>query len=318
MYKLRLIPDHTNFDFVGYRWIGFAITAVMIIGSLFLVSTKGLHLGVDFTGGTLIEVKLPHEPNMADLRTTLNELGIGTVSIQEFGQPDTLLIRFQTQTEGPESQTEAVNKLRAALDAMFAGEDDNDTLVDYRRTEFVGPQVGDELKMQGLYAIIASIIGIGLYVAFRFEWQYGVAGVISLIHDSIAVLGLFALTGMEFDLSTVAAILLVAGYSINDSVIIFDRIREDLRKYKKMPLPDLFNQAINKTLSRTSMTSLTTVLSLVGLSIFGGEVIQGFVYAMIFGIAVGTYSSIFVGGPILIYLNIKRGSDMIDAKAEAT
>jgi len=188
--------------------------------------------------------------------------------------------------------------------------------VDYRRTEFVGPQVGEELKKQGMYAVLFSLFGILAYVWFRFEWQFGVASIVALAHDAIATVGLFALTQMEFNLSTVAAILMIAGYSINDTVVVFDRIRENLRKYKKKPLADLFNMSINQMLSRTLMTSVTTLLALIALYIFGGEVIQGFIYALIFGIVIGTYSSIFIAAPTLLYMNVHRGSFDEESKGD--
>jgi preprotein translocase SecF subunit len=179
--------------------------------------------------------------------------------------------------------------------------------VDYRRTEFVGPQVGEELKQQGIMAVLFSLVGILVYIWFRFEWQFGVAAIIALAHDALLTIGLFALTGMEFNLSTVAAILMIAGYSINDTVVVFDRIRENLRKYKKKPLGELFNLSVNQMLTRTVMTSVTTLLALVALYVFGGEVIRGFIYALIFGIGVGTYSSVFIAAPVLMFMNIRRG-----------
>lgn len=213
------------------------------------------------------------------------------------------LIRLPEQKGGVEAQQMAIEDVREALDDIYADAGE----VDYRRTEFVGPQVGEELKKQGLLAVLFSLAGILAYVWFRFEWQFGVASIIALAHDAIATIGLFALTQMEFNLSTVAAILMIAGYSINDTVIVFDRIRENLRKFKKMSLPELFNKSVNEMLGRTLMTSGTTLLALIALYIFGGEVIQGFIYALIFGIVVGTYSSVFVAAPVLLNTGVKRG-----------
>ena len=208
-----------------------------------------------------------------------------------------------------EVQNQALQTLKDYLGSQFES-------VDYRRTEFVGPQVGEELKKQGIYAVLFSILGMLAYIWFRFEWQFSVAAIVALIHDSLATIGLFALTQMEFNLSTVAAILMIAGYSINDTVVVFDRIRENLRKFKKMPIFDLLNNAINQTLSRTLMTSVTTLLALVALWTFGGEVIRGFVNALIFGILIGTYSSVFVASPVLTFLNIRRNQENAQSNAD--
>lgn len=313
--KLRLIPDNTEFDFIKHRFIAFALSAAIIFGSFYLVFDRGLNFGIDFTGGTLIEVRVPSQPDLGDLRRDLNALGLGAVSIQEFGTPTDLLIRLQEQDGGQDVQSEALRQVRETLDQNFS-----DGGVEYRRTEFVGPQVGDELKKQGLYAVLFAMAGILAYVWFRFEWQFGVAALAALAHDVIATIGLFALTGMQFDLSTVAAILMIAGYSINDTVVIFDRIREVLRKYKKKPLPDILNKAINETLARTIVTGVTTLLALLALWTFGGEVIQGFVNALIFGIIIGTHSSIFVASPILLYLNVRRSAadDGVESSANSS
>jgi preprotein translocase subunit SecF len=305
MKGFHLIPANTNFPFLKARFLTFVLSTILIIASIFLLSTRGLNFGIDFTGGTLIEIKTPETPNLGTLRQSLNSLGLGSVSIQEFGEPDDLIIRIPQQTEEtPDAQAEsnatAQDMVRTEIDKQFEGE------VDYRRTEFVGPQVGDELKQQGLYAILFALAGIMIYVWIRFEWQFGVSALLALLHDTMITLGFFALTQMQFDLSTVAALLMIAGYSINDTVVVFDRIRENLRKFKKMPLIDLFTQTVNETLSRTVMTSLTTLLALVALYIFGGEVIRGFVVALILGIVVGTYSSIFIAAPLLLYFRIRR------------
>ena len=303
MKGLRLVPEETNLDFIGKRFLAFVFSTILIVGSIGLVATNGLNFGIDFTGGTVIEIKTPVEPDIAELRSELNGLELGAISIQEFGAVDDLLIRLPQQDDATgdgSAQKDAIEKVRAALDAKFES-------VDYRRIEFVGPQVGEELKKQGALAVLFSLFGILAYVWFRFEWQFGVASIIALAHDAILTIGLFALTQMEFNLSTVAAILMIAGYSINDTVVVFDRIRENLRKYKKKPLGELFNMSVNQMLSRTLMTSVTTLLALVALYVFGGEVIRGFIYALIFGIGVGTYSSVFVAAPLLMFMNVKRG-----------
>ena len=312
MRGIRFIPEGSHVNFVGMRWVAFMFSGLLVATAIFLLVSRGLNMGIDFTGGMAVEIRTPANPNLEDMRTQLNSLGFGSVSIQEFGESDDLLIRLPEQVQ-PESwkPTEAhknynsyvVATLKSKIDTFFDG-----AQVDYRRIEFVGPQVGGELQLKGLYAVLFSLIGIMTYIWFRFEWQFGVAAIVALAHDALATLGLFAFTQMEFNLSTVAAILMIAGYSINDTVVVFDRIREDLRKYKKKPLPEVFNMSINQTLSRTLMTSLTTLLALVALYIFGGEVIRGFVDALIFGIVVGTYSSIFVASPVLMMMNIKRST----------
>ncbi|MEM6811492.1 MAG: protein translocase subunit SecF [Pseudomonadota bacterium] len=298
---LRFVPKNTNIDFIGKRYMAFVLSAIILIGSVALLFTKGLNFGIDFTGGTLIEIQvLQEQPDLGSLRNDLNALELGTISIQEFGAPNNLLIRLPQQGEDSFAQQEAIETTKETLDGIF------EEGIEYRRIEFVGPQVGEELQKKGMYAVLFSILGMLVYIWFRFEWQFSAAAIIALVHDSLATIGLFALTQMEFNLSTVAAILMIAGYSINDTVVVFDRIRENLRKYKKMPVTELLNKSVNNTLSRTIMTSITTLLALAALWAFGGEVIRGFVNALIFGIVIGTYSSIFVAAPILTFLNIRH------------
>jgi preprotein translocase SecF subunit len=298
---LRLIPDDTKLDFWGHRLYAYAMTGLVIFGSIFLLATKGLNFGIDFTGGTVIEVQVPVDPDLAKMREDLNALNLGEISIQEFGEARDLLIRMPQQDGGPDEQQAAIAKVNDTVSASFKGQGD----VDFRRTEFVGPQVGEELKKDGLIAVVLAIVSIAGYIWFRFEWQYGLSATVALFHDMIGVLGLFSLTQMQFDLSTLAAVLLVGGYSINDTVIIFDRIRENLRKYKKMALPDVINMSVNQTLARTLMTSGTTLMALFALWFFGGEVIRAFVNALFFGIAIGTHSSIFVAAPLLVYMKLR-------------
>lgn len=315
MKLLRLIPDHTEVDFFSYRWFGYTLSLIVILGSLGLFFIKGLNFGVDFTGGTMIEIVTPDAtPNLSVLRGKLNDLGVGQISIQNFGAANDILMRVPQQHDNTQdAQKAAVNKVRAALDSQYAGQ-----AVQYRRVEFVGPQVGEELKKVAVMAILFSMVAIVAYVTIRFEWQYGIGVVIALIHDVAGTIGFFAITQMQFDLSTLAAVLLVAGYSVNDTVIIFDRIRENLRKYKKMPISDVINLSVNQTLSRTIMTSGLTLLSLLSLYLFGGEVIRGFVSALFLGIVLGTYSSIYVAAPFLIYLNIRRTKGAAEAVAASS
>lgn len=304
MRGLRLLPEETNVNFIGMRHVAMALSAILLIGSVVLLFHKGLNFGIDFAGGTMIEVRVAPVPELEDVRRALNDLDVGAVQIQEFGQPEDLLIRLPQQDGGPEEQKAAIDSVRAALDGMFES-------VDYRRTEFVGPQVGEELKQQGMLAVLFSLLGILAYIWFRFEWQFGLAAIAALAHDALLTIGLFAFTQLEFNLATVAAILMIAGYSINDTVVVFDRIREKLRKYKKMPVGELFNLAINKTLARTLITSVTTMLALVALYYFGGEVIRDFIIALIFGVLVGTYSSVFIAAPVLMFMNLRR-TDVVD------
>ncbi len=301
MKGIHLIPEETNIDFIGKRFIAFALSTIILVASIAIFSVNGLNFGIDFSGGTAIEIGLNEKPDLRDLRAELNDLDLGAISLQTFGKETDVLIRMPQQEGDAEAQKAAIDKVRSTLNNIY-GEDQ----IDYRRVEFVGPQVGEELKEAGAFAIIFSLLGILVYIWFRFEWQFGVAAVVALAHDAIATVGLFSFTQMEFNLSTVAAILMIAGYSINDTVVVFDRIRENLRKYKKLHLKELFNMSVNQMLSRTLMTSLTTVLALVALWIFGGNVIQGFVNALLFGILIGTYSSVYVASPILLYLDVRR------------
>jgi preprotein translocase subunit SecF len=270
---------------------------IIVLGSIGLTATKGLNFGIDFTGGMLIEVRYEEAPDLGDMRNALNNLGMGSVSLQEFGTANDVLIRF------PQSEDMDAAELEIKVKDVLNGF--SDVAVDYRRFEFVGPQVGEELIKAGILAIIFSIGGILAYVSFRFEWQFGIASVVALTHDALAIIGLFALTQMEFDLATVAAVLMIAGYSINDTVVVFDRVRENLRKYKKKSLPEILDMSLNQTLARTLLTSVTTLIALIALYVFGGEVIRGFVDALMFGILIGTYSSVFVASPVLIYLGLR-------------
>lgn len=299
MKTLRLIPDETRINFVGRRMLAFALSAFLVFGSIGLFFGKGLNLGIDFLGGVLIEAKTDGPAKVGELRSVIETLNLGDVTLQEFGAPDDVLIRIQRQEGGDEAQRVAVDAVKKAL---------GDRVVEYRRTEFVGPTVGEELQETTIWAVLAAVGAILLYVWFRFEWQFGVAAIVALTHDVISIIGLFALFQFPFDLSTVAAVLTVAGYSINDTVVVFDRIRENMRRFKKMPLIELYNLSINETLSRTVMTSLTTLLALVGLYVFGGAVIRDFTIALIWGILVGTYSSIAVATPLMLYMKPPRGS----------
>ncbi|MBC8157916.1 MAG: protein translocase subunit SecF [Alphaproteobacteria bacterium] len=296
MFRLQLVPAGTNIQFITRRITYFIFSVALIIAALGLFGVRGLNYGIDFQGGIMIDVKTQGPADIASMRSTLSDLGLGEVALQEFGAPDDVLIRLQKQPGGDHAQQDAVEKVKAALG----------TDVEYRRTEFVGPKVSEELFLDGVYAVCGAIFAILLYIWFRFEWQFGVGAGVALVHDVISTIGIFALLGLEFNLSTVAAILTIAGYSINDTVVVYDRVRENLRKYKTMTLPELLNKSINETLSRTVMTSVTTLLALLALYFLGGEVIRGFSFAMIWGVLIGTYSSICVAVPLLLYMKLPR------------
>ncbi|MEQ9172052.1 MAG: protein translocase subunit SecF [Rhodospirillales bacterium] len=308
MRLLKLVPDDINIPFMSFRKMFLTVSALAVAASLALVFIKGMSFGIDFQGGILIEVRMPQAANLSQMRGQLGALGLGEVSLQEFGTPTDVLIRIGAQDGDAAAQQAAV---AAVKDALGAG-------VDYRRVEFVGPKVSSELLIDGVLAVVVAIIAMLIYIWLRFEWQFGLGAVMALTHDVFLTLGMFSLLGLEFNLSTVAAVLTIAGYSINDTVVVFDRIREDLRKYKTKPVPDLLNGSINATLSRTLMTSLTTLVALLALFFLGGEVIRDFSFAMIFGILVGTYSSICVASPLLLYTNVAaRARGTGDAKEAA-
>ncbi|WP_430470240.1 protein translocase subunit SecF [Thalassospira lucentensis] len=296
MKPLHLIPDDVNVPFLKFRKIFYIVSLVMVLASVGLFFTKGLNFGIDFRGGILVEIKTDGPANIGALRDNLGSLGLGDVSIQEFGEPDDVLIQLQRQDGDEKAQMTALAQVTEALGDS----------VTIRRSELVGPKVGDELKEAGIYSVVISLLLIMVYIWFRFEWQFAVASVVALLHDVLITIGFFVITGVQFDLATLAAILTVAGYSINDTVVVFDRIREYLRKFRKMELTDLLDLSINSTLSRTTMTSFTTLLALIALFAFGGEAIRGFTMALIFGIVVGTYSSICVASPLLVVLRLKR------------
>lgn len=297
MPRIKLIPENPNLPFLGLRKTFFALSTALVVAAVALFSTMGLQYGIDFTGGIMIEVKTPEPGQIGDMRDRLKGLGLGAVELQEFGAPDDILIRVQPQDGGEEAQAAAVNAVKQALgDGM-----------EYRRTEVVGPKVSGELFLSGLYAVISAILAILIYIWFRFEWQFGLGAVIALTHDVVSTIGVFALIQHEFNLATVAAVLTIAGYSINDTVVVYDRVRENLRKYKTMPMEELLNKSANETLSRTVMTSVTTLLALLALYFLGGEIIRDFAFAMIWGVVVGTYSSVCLAVPLLLRLGVQRG-----------
>ena len=293
---IHFIPPDTKIDFVGMRAISWIVSALLTVVPLILIATMGLNMGIDFQGGTLIEIKTKESPaNLSDLRGKMSGLGLGEVQIQEFGTPDSVLIRIASLPTEQEQQ-QSIAKVKQAL-----GDE-----VEYRRVEIVGPTISGELIASGTIAVVVALFGILIYVWFRFEWQFAVAAIASLIHDVTGTIGLYALLQLEFNVSSIAAILTIIGYSLNDKVVIFDRIRENLRKYKRMPLVELLDLSINDTLSRAVLTHVTTFLAMLPFLFFGGETIYGFALAMCWGIVIGAYSSIFVASPLQLILGVRR------------
>jgi preprotein translocase subunit SecF len=306
MRPLRFVPENTAIDFVANRWPAFTFTGLLFLVTIVSLIWPGLNLGIDFRGGILIEARAERTVDVAAMRGQLNGLGLGDVDIQGFGSDRDVLIRVQMQPGGEQAQTAAIETVRRSLGTGY----------EYRRVELVGPTVGQELLTAGIVATVLAVIAIALYVAFRFEWQFGVAALIATFHDVFTTVGLFAVLQLEFDLTAVAALLTLAGYSINDTVVVFDRMRETMRKNKTMPLRDVINLSVNQTLSRTIMTSATTWIAILPLLIFGGAALANFTWAMTWGIFIGTFSSVYIAASILLYLPpIRRVS--AEPKAEA-
>jgi len=298
MFKgVDFFPHGTKFPIMELRRYCITISWVVSMIALALIFTKGLNFGIDFKGGALFEVQSKAgDIDIASLRSKLSALDLGDVQIQGLDDPRDALIRIEQQEGGETVQQDAADKVQTAL-----GEN-----IDIRRVEVVGPAVSSELKQAGIIAVSLAIVGILLYIWFRFEWQFGVAAILALVHDILITIGVFSLLGFTFGLTEVAALLTLAGYSINDTVVVFDRIRENLRRFKKMPLVELLDLSINETLSRTVVTSGTTFVAVLALYVFGTEVIRGFSFAMLFGILIGTWSSIFVASPFLLWIGVKR------------
>jgi preprotein translocase SecF subunit len=303
---LIIIKRIPSIDFMGLHKLGFALSALLAIGSVVLFLVQGLNYGIDFSGGTLIEARTQSGPaDLARMRSTLTGLGLGEVSLQGFGGPSDVLIRVARQPGDDRAQAQAVEKVKQALGQG----------VEYRRTEVVGPKVGGELIQAGVIATVLALFAIAAYVWLRFEWQFGVGAMLSTLHDTVTTVGLFALLQIEFNLTTLAAILTIAGYSVNDTVVIYDRVRETMRKYKTMDFRTLINKSLNETLSRTILTVSTVALAVLSLLIFGGEVLHGFSIAMLWGIVIGTYSSLFIAAPLLYYIRPRRSSRAREAEA---
>ena len=303
---IRRVP---KIDFMRWHVFGFAFSILLGLVSIGLFVSIGLNLGIDFKGGLLIEAKTQGPADLAAMRAKIDALHIGEASLQNFGAPDEVLIRLPQQTGGDKAQESAISAVKAAL-----GEG-----IEYRRQEVVGPSVGSELIRAGALATVLALVAILVYIWFRFEWQFGVGATISTIHDVVTTVGLFAIFQLEFNLTTLAAILTVAGYSINDTVVIYDRVREAMRRHRTMSFRELINLALNETLSRTILTVSTVALAVLSLLFFGGEVLKGFSIAMLWGIVIGTYSSLFIAAPIIYYIQPSRRAiarEPADANAE--
>ncbi len=298
--RLKLVSSDTSINFLKFHRLAFIFSSILVAASIGLFAVIGLNLGIDFKGGILIEARDKNGPaNIAGLRGDLEQLGLGDISLQGFGTETDVLIRIQRQDGDEKAQIAAIQLIGKTLGSDF----------DIRRTEFVGPTVGAELAEKGMLAVVCALFAIMVYIWFRFEWQFSIAAILALTHDVLTTVGLFALTSFEFNLATVAAILTIAGYSINDTVVVFDRVRENLRRYKSYSLVDILNKSLNETLSRTVMTSVTTLLALGAIVIFGGAVLRDFAIAMIWGVLIGTYSSVFVAVGLLSRFDLKRNDD---------
>jgi preprotein translocase subunit SecF len=302
MRLLRIVPDDTKFDFMRFRRISFPASALLSILAVVLYFTHGLNFGIDFVGGTLMEVQSKSGPaNLSQMRTTLNGLGLGDVQLQQFGAPSDVLLRIAQQPGGEGAQQQAVTKVRQALGDS----------VEYRRVEVVGPRVSTELLAYGTIGLVVAIFAIQIYLWFRFEWQFALGAMIANVHDIVLTIGFMSVSQIDFDLTSIAALLTILGYSLNDTVVIYDRIREMLRRYKRISMAELLNVSVNATLSRSIITHVTVTLALLALLLFGGKAIHSFTATMMFGVVlVGTYTSVFIAAPILIYLGVGTGRDL--------
>ncbi len=309
MRSIRFFDETPSFAFMRLRRPAALVSAALAVLSIVLALTLGLNFGIDFRGGTVMEVRTPAPADLGELRRELGGLGLGEVALQEFGSPRDVLIRIEQQrgagdaAANANAQALAVETVKDRLLALYGDE------VSFRRTEFVGPKVSDELFTAGVMAVSFALVAILIYVWFRFEWQFGVCAVLALAHDVVLTLGLFSITRLEFNLATVAALLTIVGYSLNDTVVVFDRVRDNLRKYKRLPMQELLDKSLNQNLSRTLVTSLTTLLALVALFVIAGGAIRGFTVALIWGVLIGTYSSLYIATPALLALNLRRESE---------
>jgi preprotein translocase subunit SecF len=305
---MKFLKQRPTFNFMSKRNLAFAISGICIVLSVVSLATRGLNFGLDFTGGTLIEVSFPMEADIEQVRENLRNAELGDGVVQTFGAPTDIVVRIPPRSE-EESTAEISTIVLEALQQGVEGE------VEMLRVEFVGPQVGEELAEQGILAIIYALIGIFLYVMFRFQWRFSVGAVIALVHDIIITMGIISVLHVEFDLTVVAALLAVIGYSLNDTIVVFDRIRENFPRMLKSSPIEVIDRSLNETLARTIMTGLTTLLVLVALFVFGGEIIHAFAFTLIVGIVIGTYSSIWVASAALLLLGVSK-YDLVEVKKE--
>ena len=301
MKLLKLVPDNTNIDFMRWRNVALGLQIILTVAALTLVAVRGLNLGIDFVGGQVVRTTFAQPINVEELRSRVNALELGDASIQEFGGPQTYQIRLPKPEGGDSAASNAVTQVRQMIIATYP-----DARVD--AGESVSGKVSEELALDGALAIAFAMLGIAMYIWFRFEWQFGVGALVTLAHDVCMIFGFFALTQLQVDLNIVAAFLAIVGYSLNDTVVIYDRIRENLRKYRKMAIIPLLNLSLNETLSRTIVTSISIMLALAMLVLFGPEVIFGLTVAILLGTFIGTYSSIYISAPVLVWLGVKPDS----------
>jgi len=296
MPSLKLFSHRTKFDFAGLRYLAYGLALLVASSSFIFMLFKGINLGIDFKGGLLIEVRTNQNVELSDLRKTLKTLNLGEVKIQSFGSDKDILIRIEHQPGGNKAQTLAAEKVRAILGEAF----------DFRRVEILGPKVSKNLIENGIMAVLFAMVGMLFYIWLRFEWQYGICALIALFHDTIAVIGFYAISGYEFNEAALAAILTTIGYSINDTVVMYDRLRETLRKYKTTPMTDVINLSANNIFYRTLVTSGTTLLALAALSLFGGPVVENFSTPIFVGVIAGTFSSVFLSANLLLFFNLRK------------
>jgi preprotein translocase subunit SecF len=309
MKLLKFVPDNTNIKFVAVRHWAFAITLILTVLAVAATAYRGLNLGVDFVGGLMIEETFQSPPDLEQVRSTVDKLGVGESSLQQFGDPKTVSIRLPAPETSDQGATNAiVTKVQKALHDAFPG-------AKFSRYDAVSGKVSGELVQNGVLAVMLAVVGIAIFSWFRYEWQFGISTFVAIMHDVLLTLGFFAITRLEFDLNIVAAVLTIVGYSINDKMVIDDRIRENMRKYRKMDMKDLIDLSVNETLPRTVMTSLTVLIALTSLLLFGGHVLRGFTAAMMLGIVVGTYSSVYVSSSLLITLGLTP--QIMDRKPKA-
>jgi preprotein translocase subunit SecF len=299
LYPLRIIPENSKIDFMGIRKFNFVVSLIFVITSFSFIFFSGINFGIDFKGGILIEANFDHKPDIEKIRTSLNFLNMGDIKIQDFDEKN-IMIRIGNNMLSKGDVAKQVTLIKEALKNEYTNS------IDFRKTDYVGPQVGTELIQKGLLAIFLSFVAILCYVAFRFQWHYGAGIIIALIHDLIFSIGMMSAAQLEFDLTTIAALLTIIGYSVNDSVVIYDRIRENFKKYTKISTSEIINLSINETLSRTVLTVTTTLISVLALIIYGGAALHSFSVIVFFGIIIGTYSSIYISAPILIYLGLNK------------